>query len=280
MSRKVLAQVSVLVLLLLAFLVTPLNAQAGGVCGGTYIVEWGQTLDMIAAMCGTSVSAIYAANPGISATLYAGQALMLPGSNYSSSGISSVIYNDGSSNYNNYDNYNYYPAVSYNGAYIVQFSDTFSGVASRFGVSMYDLWAANPNIWNINLLYAGQVIRVPASSGQVIYVPTYPITVVPVPTAEPVPLSYGTVPAGTPYAGVKLINRSSGDIYVSLQGTTRDGISVINEYPVGKSMKVNVPAGWYVYVAWVNGQKFSGQFQLANDSTRTITFQNSNVSVE
>ena len=67
MSHKFFTQVLVLVLILLAFFGTPLNAQAGGVCGGPYVVAAGDTLETIAAMCGTTVSAIYAANPGIGA---------------------------------------------------------------------------------------------------------------------------------------------------------------------------------------------------------------------
>ena len=82
MSHKAFVRVSILTLILLVFLSTPGNAQAGGVCGGTYVVESGETLDSIAAKCGTTVSAISAANPGISSTLYAGQTLNVPGSTY------------------------------------------------------------------------------------------------------------------------------------------------------------------------------------------------------
>jgi len=285
MSRKIFAQVSVLVLFLLALVGTPVSVLAGGVCGGTYVVEQGETLDTIAAMCGTTVSAITAANPGISGSLYAGQALTVPGSNYISpstpipstdtpSSASSNIYNN---YYNYYNTYNYYDSApvsyngSYNGTYIVQHGDTFSAIASRFGVSMYDLWAANPYIWDINLLYAGQVIYLPASSSTVI---------VPTPKETSVPLSYGTVPPGTPYGKIRLSNQANGDVYVSLQGTTRDGIDVINEYPVGGTMNVNIPAGWYVYVAWVGGQKFEGQFNLGGDSNHSITFYSNRVVVE
>jgi LysM repeat protein len=278
MSRKIFAQVLVFVLLLLAFFGTPVSTLAGGVCGGAYVVESGETLDTIAARCGTTVSAINAANPGVSGTLYAGQVLTLAGNNNSGS-ISSSIY---SSDYSNYNNYTYYAPVSYSGNYIVQFGDTFSGIASRYGISIYDLWAANPNIWNINFLYTGQLIYIPTSSGQTVYNPNYPIwgAIVPTATPAPVPLSYGTVPAGTPYGAVRLINKSSGDIYVSLQGTTRDGIHVINEYPVSGKLNVKVPSGWYVYVAWVGGQKFEGQFNLGQDSDHTLTFYSNKTVVE
>jgi LysM repeat protein len=279
MSRKVFAQVLVLVLLLLAFFGTPLSAQAGGVCGGIYIVESGETLDTIAATCGTSAAAITAANPGISGSLYAGQALTVPGSNYTVSSVpvtSTIVsgdtYNYNTYNYNTYNNYNSYsPAVTYsNGTYIVQYGDTFSGIASRYGLSINQLWAANPQIWNINYLYAGQAIYIPTSSGQTGYTST----------AELQPLSYGTVPAGTAYGAVRLVNKSGGDVYVSLQGTTRDGVSVIYEYPVSGTMKAKVPVGWYVYVAWVGGVEYVGQFNLSQDGDHSIIFRNNGATVE
>ena len=248
MSRKPLAQVFVLILILVALLAVPGNARAGGVCGGTYVVEWGDTLDKIAAMCGTTVSAIYAANPGISGYLYAGQILVIPGRDYCNC-----------------------PPVSYKGTYIVQYGDTFSGIALLYGVSIKDLWAANPQIWNINYLYAGQVINIPGSSW---------FSIVPTRTETPVSLSYGSVPAGTPYGKIKLSNKAKTEVYVSLQGTTRDGFHVINEYPVGGTMEVKVPAGWYIYVAWVGGRKFEGQFKLGGGSDHSITFYRDRIVVD
>jgi LysM repeat protein len=280
MSRKVLAQISVLVLLLLAFLGTPFGAQAGGVCGGTYVVEQGETVDTLAARCGTSASAIYAANPGISGNLYVGQVLTLPGSNYNNQGNSTIV------DYNS-NTYPVYAPVNTSGTYIVRYGDTFSGIASRYGVSINSLWAANPFIRDINFLYAGQVLYVPVGQGY--YVPApygyavppapYGYAVVSTPTETPVALSYGTAPSGTPNGRIQLSNKANGDVYVSLQGTTRDGVSVINEYPVSGTMNVKVPAGWYVYVAWVGGQKFTGQFNLGGDSDHSITFYSNKVVV-
>lgn len=273
MSRKTFTQGSVLVLVLLTFLAIPVNVKAGGVCGGTYIVSQGETVNSIAATCGTSASAIYAANPGLSGSLYAGQTLTVPSSSYNPSSNTNYNYN--------------YASVTSNGAYIVQYGDTFSGIASRFGVSMYALWTANPNIWDINLLYAGQVIYLPTSSGQTYYGPYSPYSpympwypVAPTPAAPSTALSVGTLPAGSPTGEITLSNRSNGDVYVSLQGTTRDGIGFIREYPVKGTMRVNVPAGWYVYVVWVDNQEFSGQFNLPTDANHSITFYASKVVVE
>ncbi len=271
MSYKIFTQGSILVMFLAALLGTPISAQAGGVCGGTYIVEKGQTLDSIAAICGTSVSAIIAANPGISTTVSTGQSLTVPGSTSTTPGTAVPSTPVQVNNYyNTYNYYNYSPSsVGYNGTYTVQLGDTFSGIALRFGVSVNALWAANPNIWDINLLYAGQVLNIPTSSG-----------VAPSTTNGPDTLSYGTVPYDAPMGKVKLSPNTSSEIYVSLQGTTRDGNRVINEYTVNSGMTVKVPAGWYIYVAWVGGQKFTGQFNLGGDSSHTISFYDKKVVVE
>lgn len=281
MFRKVLAQVLVLVFLLLALLGTPLGVQAGGVCGGTYVVDAGDTADSIAAMCGTSASAIYAANPGVSGPLYAGQVLTLPGSSAPVPPTTPIPPGPiTATTINNYNTYNYYnspaqpvqpvypmqPVAGSNGTYVVQPGDTFSSIASRYGLSVQQLWAANPQIWNINYIYPGQVIYIP-TGGQTVYPPTEDL----------VPLSYGTVPAGTKYGHVRLVDSTYSDIYVSLQGTTKDGVSVIREYPVSGSMTVKVPAGRYIYVAWVGGVKYSGQFNLGSGGDHTITFYDNKV---
>ncbi len=273
MSYKTLAQTAIFILILVAFLAVPGRAEAGGLCGGTYIVDPGDTLEKIAATCGMAVGDIYTANPGISSSLYTGQTLNLAVSNPGSSAVTMTIYNSGPVSNNNYVS----PvsantaSVSYNGIYIVHYGDTFSGIASRFGVSVPNLWAANPNIWNINIIYAGQVIHVPGSTW---YSP------MPTPVESADHLSFGTVPASTPKGKVRLSNQANADVYVSLQGTTRDGTDVINEYTVRGNMTVTIPAGWYTYVAWVGGQEFVGQFNLGKGSDHTITFHSHEVIVE
>src|SRR5437763_11132543 len=47
--------------------------------------------------------------------------------------------------------------------YVVQQGDTLSGIAQKFGVSLSDLEAANPQITNPDLIFAGQVINIPGS---------------------------------------------------------------------------------------------------------------------
>ncbi|MCC6298189.1 MAG: LysM peptidoglycan-binding domain-containing protein [Anaerolineales bacterium] len=247
MSRKTLLYVVVLGLFLLATFANATQAQAGGYCSQYYVVQWGDTLGGIAALCGTTVAALYAANPGLSGYLYAGQTIVIPvGGCYAC------------------------PLPAPSGAYIVQWGDTFAGIAQKFGVSVSALWSANPQISNVNYIYVGQIV----------YVPGYaPIVITPVET-DPPPLSYGSVPAGSDFGKVYLSNRANADVYVSLQGTAADGTRVIREYPVNGNSNAKIPAGWYLYVAWVGGQKYEGTFRLVAGEDVAIVFYKDKVTVQ
>ena len=248
MSFKRIFQIIVLLAILTASFASPGSARAWSGCGSTYVVQWGDTLGGIAARCGTTVAAIYALNPGISGYLYTGQVLAMPAGDYCNC-----------------------PQDGYTNTYTVQRGDTFSEIAKRFGVSTNSLWAANPYIWDINRIYPGQVLNVPGKPW---------VVVVPDTNETLVSRSWGTVPPRTATGNVKLIDSTNAQAYISLQGTTNDGVKVINEYPVEGSMSVDVPSGWYIYVAWIGGEKFSGEFKLGNGANRTITLYTSKVVVE
>jgi LysM repeat protein len=272
MSYKTFTRSVVLVLFALAALVLPLNVHAGGACGGTYTADPGDTVEKLAAMCGTSAAAIYAANPGISNVLSAGQVLTIPGSSFvtpvPSTPAPITVVPVTVNNYNYYNYYNYYPPTSYTNTYVVQYGDTFASIAYRFGVGLHDLWAANPQIHNINLIYVGQVINVPARGTAVS-------------TEEATPLSYpGDIPKNASKGTVVLVNNSNSDVYISLRTARADGTNAINEYPVGGTLTAKIPSGWIDYVAWVGGVKYTGGFQLKADTQHTITFNRSKVIVE
>jgi len=131
-------------IVLLALLVSSLSFTdaAGAYTCGTYItVQWGDTLSGIAALCGTTAADIQAANPGLGWWIYAGQVLYIP---TGSAGV-------------------YYPTYYSSGTYVVQWGDTLGKIAARSGVSVNDILAANPTIWNASWIYAGQVINLPAA---------------------------------------------------------------------------------------------------------------------
>lgn len=114
------------------------SASAWSGCASNITVQWGDTLSGIAQRCGTTVSAIQAANPGLGWKIYAGQVLYIP------SGYSDPVY---------------YPPTG--GTYTVQWGDTLGKIAKRVGVSWRDILAVNPQIQNPSLIYAGQVIYLP-----------------------------------------------------------------------------------------------------------------------
>jgi len=259
MSRKIFTQSLLIVVILLATFAGAGTAQAWSSCGGSYVVQWGDTMGGIAARCGTTVSALYAANPWTNGYLYAGQVLVIPDGGYNPP--------PQSGNY-------------YTGKYTVQWGDTFSKIAQRYGVSVHSLWAANPYIWNINRIYPGQVLNVPATSTKPGSSDSSWFKIISTDYDPLVERSYGAVPPKTPTGKVNLINIANAEVYVSLQGTTNDGAKVINEYPVEGTMSVKVPAGWYLYVAWVGGEKLSGEFKLGGDANRTMTFYPNKIVVE
>lgn len=141
MARKRIVQLFVLLALIVASLGVTGSASAW-YCNSYITVQWGDTLGGIAALCGTTIDAIRAANPGLGWWVYAGQTLYIP---------------TGSS---------YYQPVSYptyGGTYVVKWGDTLAGIAGYYGLSVNDLLAANPNIWSASWIYAGQVINIPAA---------------------------------------------------------------------------------------------------------------------
>ena len=179
----------VFVLLVTSFASTG-NARAWGNCPNYITVQWGDTLSGIAATCGTTVEAIQAANPGLGWWVYAGQVLCIP-TGYASVPVSYQTYN----------------------TYVVQWGDTLGKIAARTGVSVSQILAVNPQIYNASLIYAGQVINLPAGVLSVPPPVSYP------PPADP---SYPP-PSSDPYLTLKIIykcglyirNAPGGDIVSS-----------------------------------------------------------------
>jgi LysM repeat protein len=102
----------------------------------------GDTLRKIADRCGTTVSALTRANNLLNPNLiYPGQVLVMPGA---------VL--DDSSGYD---------------IYVVNHGDTLKVIANLFGTTVDALLKLNPDITNVNLIYAGQRLKVPAPGGTV-----------------------------------------------------------------------------------------------------------------
>jgi len=135
MTKRIFQIMVVLAILAASFASTG-SVSAWSGCSGYITVQWGDTLSGLAKQCGTTVQAIRAANPGLGWWLYAGQVIYMPTG--------------------------YQPAPTYGGTYVVQSGDTLGKIAARVGVSWRDLLAVNPQIQNPSLIYAGQVINLPA----------------------------------------------------------------------------------------------------------------------
>jgi hypothetical protein len=102
------------------------------------------------------------------------------------------------------------------------------------------------------------------------------ITVTPTPGV----LTYGTLPPLVPFSQITLVNRSRVQTYISLQVTTVEGGPTILEYPVRGRIRVRAPIGYYLYVAWVGGNKMVGNFHLDENEDLTITLYRDRVDIK
>ena len=100
------------------------------------------------------------------------------------------------------------------------------------------------------------------------------------PTETLHPQLYGTMPPSLPSGYINLINESRAEVYVSLQCTTKDGFVTIIEYPVGRRVATDAPAGEYIYVVWVGGNKITGEFGLGASQTLTMTIFKDRVAIK
>lgn len=176
------------------------TASAAYTCGTSYTVQSGDTLGSIARACGTTVSALKLANPGLDIYIYPGQVLVLPGAYWDNgNGYATYVVARGDTlkalaarfgtsmdvlaSLNAIYNYNLIyegqrmtvpngvivtpPPVTpppASGTYTVQKGDTLRKIADRLGVTVNDILAVNPQIINPSLIYAGQVINLPAAA--------------------------------------------------------------------------------------------------------------------
>ena len=143
-TKKVFVVLLLAMVLLLALSATTQAAPAEAPTASTGIyhtVTWGQSLSQIAVYYGSTVNAIMAANPQIwnPNVIYAGQVLYIP--------------TGGSGGYPPGGGYcRYYHTVAY--------GDTMFKISSWYGVDVWTIAQAN-NIYNMNLIYAGQVLCIP-----------------------------------------------------------------------------------------------------------------------
>jgi LysM repeat protein len=119
--------------------VVPVSAKPERQGTTTHVVQWGETLSIIARRYGVTVSAIVSAN-GLRNPdyIYAGQTLAIPTG-------SSAATTSGSTT-----------------TYVVQRGDTLAVIAALYGTTVNELATLN-SLMNPNLIYVGQVLKVPGA---------------------------------------------------------------------------------------------------------------------
>jgi LysM repeat protein len=130
-------------LLILSMLFPALAWAAPAAQGETiHVVEWGETLELIAARYGVTVEAVMAAN-GLTDPnyVYVGQRLVIPASDHTRSG----------------------------GQHVVAAGETLTSIAIRYGTTPAALASAN-GLSDTDTIYVGQVLKVPGASSS----PTMP----------------------------------------------------------------------------------------------------------
>lgn len=142
MGTRRIFQLVLLVAVAASSVVSPGAARADSGCPSYLTVEVGDTLNSLAAFCGTTPAAIVAANPGLVWQLQAGQVLNIP--NGSATGVGR------------------YQFTMCSNTYMAAQGDTLGGVAMVFGLRYSDLLAANPQLGPGSSLSAGQVVNLPA----------------------------------------------------------------------------------------------------------------------
>ena len=143
-TKKVFVVLLLAMVLLLALSATTQAAPAEAPAASTgvyHTVRWGQTLSGIALYYGSTVNAVMAANPQIwnPNIIYAGQVLYIPTGGTGPGGIPPTYCR-------------YYHTVTY--------GDTMLKISRWYGVNAWTIAQAN-NIYNLNLIYVGQVLCIP-----------------------------------------------------------------------------------------------------------------------
>lgn len=149
MSTKRVFQLFLVLLIVLVSLAATPRAHAWSACGGSYVVQPGDWLAKIARYCGVTLADLRAANPGTYYRhfIYPGEVLTIP------SGDPGGGYTPAPSGYA------CGPAADgYGSYYVVCRGDTLANIAAYYGVSWHYLQQRN-GIWNANIIFVGQVIR-------------------------------------------------------------------------------------------------------------------------
>jgi len=170
--------------------------------------------------------------------------------------------------------------------------DIAATVAAQLSIAASQTAAAQPSSTNTAVTDTPTAVLAESSPTETATVPASPnLTTTPVTSTGGAPVAtttgpvsssrtlvptltirlYGTLPPAVPFGSVTLINRARAEAYISLQVTTRQGGPTILEYPVVGRENIEAPSGYYLYVAWVGGNKMVGNFSLHEGDRLFIT---------
>jgi LysM repeat protein len=150
--RVILVLVTLALMLAATASVTVAAPQASYTCTAYYTVRFGDTLNSISRMYNVSVQALMAANNIYNPNLiFAGQTLCIPGT------VTSPVP----------------PRPPCGTYYTVQWGDTLSSIAARYGTTVQAIMYAN-NIANPNHIYAGMILYIPCGTKPPAPAPSYP----------------------------------------------------------------------------------------------------------
>ena len=157
-TRRVMLILVALALVLAATASTAVAApQTSYTCVAYHTVRFGDTLNSISRLYGVSVQALMAANNIYNPNLiYAGQTLCIPGSTPVPPPPPPQP-----------------PPPSCGTYYTVQWGDTLSNIAARYGTTVQAIMSAN-NIPNPNHIYAGMILYIPCGTKPPAPPPSYP----------------------------------------------------------------------------------------------------------
>jgi len=171
MNAKRIFQLILVTAILFASFTSTGSVLAGGNCATYITVQWGDTLSGIAALCGTTMSAIRTANPGLGWWLYAGQVLYIP----TGASAPAPVYSQAVAST---PTPTPVPTPPIGSVYTVLPGETLASIATAHGFSLNDVLAVNSQLWNMSSISSGQIINLPVPSGSTVQ-PTPTLSVAP-----------------------------------------------------------------------------------------------------